>query len=577
MRIIAITSVLLLATVLHAEPPTPFQALERMPVKEVTVFKDGHAFVLHEGKMPVGEDGTVAMDYLPTPIIGTFWAYSSDENVPLVSTTASQHKVLVDRTALNLAELIEANVGAEVVVTEPRDEGGDLVYRATILEFPKQTGEEQEGVDIPYSGDKLTQKGNVVLLKTEAGTKVVNLEKIRDIAFTGDYRKVLPREEMRNLLTLRLGGNSQTRPAQADVGLLYLQQGIRWIPSYRITLDGKGNAAVKLQATLVNELADLQDVRVNLVVGVPSFKLKDTLDPIGLQQTLAQVEAAGRGRIDLNISNAYYSQVAAAAPASVSREGERDLGPEVAASGSNEELYIFNVEHITLRKGERMVFPVTEFTIPYENIYRLEVPYAPPAELMRNANFNSEQQSTLARLMEAPKVMHKIRLHNQSDFPLTTAPALILNGKQLLAQGMTMYGAPGADVDVDITAAVDVVVEKTDTETKRTPNAATWQGDEYGRVDLAGTIRLTNYRNEPMKVEVVRRVLGNVDSAAPDGKIEMVNVFEDTAFADAPWRPWVSWPWWWGHFNGIGRITWTIDLQPKQPSEVTYTWNYYWR
>ena len=29
----------------------PENALANMPVKEVTVFKDGHAFVLHEGQM----------------------------------------------------------------------------------------------------------------------------------------------------------------------------------------------------------------------------------------------------------------------------------------------------------------------------------------------------------------------------------------------------------------------------------------------------------------------------------------------------------------------------------------------
>ena len=42
----------------------PLSALARMPVKEVTVFKDGHAFVLHEGKMPTDADGRRA-DGLP--------------------------------------------------------------------------------------------------------------------------------------------------------------------------------------------------------------------------------------------------------------------------------------------------------------------------------------------------------------------------------------------------------------------------------------------------------------------------------------------------------------------------------
>ena len=33
----------------------PLSALAKMPVREVTVFKDGHALLLHEGKMPVEE------------------------------------------------------------------------------------------------------------------------------------------------------------------------------------------------------------------------------------------------------------------------------------------------------------------------------------------------------------------------------------------------------------------------------------------------------------------------------------------------------------------------------------------
>ncbi|MHC4494414.1 MAG: hypothetical protein ACYSYM_01165, partial [Planctomycetota bacterium] len=43
----------------HASKAAPAS----MPVKEITIFKDGHAFVLHEGKMPTGTDGNVSIDY----------------------------------------------------------------------------------------------------------------------------------------------------------------------------------------------------------------------------------------------------------------------------------------------------------------------------------------------------------------------------------------------------------------------------------------------------------------------------------------------------------------------------------
>jgi hypothetical protein len=130
---------------------------------------------------------------------------------------------------------------------------------------------------------------------------------------------------------------------------------------------------------------------------------------------------------------------------------------------------------------------------------------------------------------------------------------------------------------------VDVNVKKTDKETGRVPNAETWQGDKYGRVDLTGTIKLTNYRDQPVELEVVRNVLGNITEASGGGKIEMVNIFEDSSFAptgdyDYPyWWHWYSWPDWWHHFNGVGRISWTVKLDAGKSEELTYSWNYYWR
>lgn len=567
-----------------AAPATPFRALARLPVREVTVFKDGHAFVLHSGRLPVDSGGNVVMDYLPCPVIGTFWPFSADRRAPLVSVTASQHKVLVEHTTLSLTELIEANVGAQVMVTETSAQP----YAATILELPAQSSEEQEESSPPYTGEKLPQKGSVVLLKTSAGVKVVNLDRIQDISFVGAYKQVLPREEFRNLLTLKLGGNGAgQRQTEAEVGLLYLQRGIRWIPNYKVTIDGKGRATVKLQATLINELADLHDVTANLVIGVPTFDFKETPDPISLQQSVAQLSQYFQqdSRTAYGFANAIMSQ-------QTSRMGEMhreatpvagpslDLAPEVEEAGRSEDLFVFTIKHVTLRKGERMVMPIREFTMAYKDVFVLDLPFAPPTEVWRN--FDNNRQAELARMFAAPKVLHKIRLFNRSDCPLTTAPALILRDDRLLAQGLMTYTAPGADADLNLTAAMDVRVKKTDNEIKRTPNTVAWQGDQYGRVDLAGALTLTSYRPEPVTVEVVRHVLGNVDSADHDGKIEMVNVFEDSSFAGGAnplpgWWRWFSWPWWWRHFNGAGRVTWTVELQPRQPLDLAYTWNYYWR
>src|SRR5918992_134567 len=270
-----------------AEPAAPLEALAKMPVKEITVFKDGHALVLHAGRMPTDKNGDVLMDYLPHPVLGTFWPYSAEKDAKLVSTVASTRKVSLERTALNLRELIEANVGAEVIVTEAPVGEKPVSYHATILSVPEQTGEELEKTSPPTAGPLLGQKGSVVLFKTSEGKRAVNFERILDVTFRGDHKTKLAREEFRHLLTLNLQWPDNKPRPQADVGMMYVQRGVRWIPNYKVTLDGKGAATVRRQATLLNELTDLEDVTAHLVIGVPSFAFKDTTDPMSLQQQIA--------------------------------------------------------------------------------------------------------------------------------------------------------------------------------------------------------------------------------------------------------------------------------------------------
>jgi hypothetical protein len=373
---------------------------------------------------------------------------------------------------------------------------------------------------------------------------------------------------------------------------MYLQRSIRWIPNYKVTIDGKGTATVKLEATLINEMTDLKDVTANLVIGVPTFEFKDTLDPIGLQQALAQLSSSFRNDANsrLSMSNSIMVQTQAfdqnynndsggegGARAAAAR-GAGTLGPEIGAGTKSEDLYVFPVKHITLKKGQRMVLPVAEFTLSYKDVYVLDVAASPPPEL--RGNLNNEQLQVM-RMMSAPKVMHKIRLTNKSEYPLTTAPAMIFtadkSGDKVLGQGMMTYAATGGEEDLAITTAIDIKVKKTEAQTARTPNAATFNSHQYFRIDLEGKLVLTNFRTDTVEIEVVRNVLGNVTAADHDGKIEAVNMLEDMGTGASPtWLSSYSWPYWWHHFNGIGRMTWKFKLEPGKSIDLGYSWNYFW-
>src|SRR6186713_2434910 len=58
-----------------------------LPVREVTIFKDGHAFVLREETLAADDAGDIVLDDLPEPVLGTFWPYASG-GAKLLSATA---------------------------------------------------------------------------------------------------------------------------------------------------------------------------------------------------------------------------------------------------------------------------------------------------------------------------------------------------------------------------------------------------------------------------------------------------------------------------------------------------------
>lgn len=552
-------------------------ALAKMPVREVTVFKDGHAFVLHEGRMPVDASGSVLMDYLPTPVMGTFWPYSANPAAKLSAVTASQRRVQVEYVSSSIREFIQGNPGAAVSVKEQ----DGATYDAVIVGVPERSAAELDGPDRPGPVVASPRSGELVLLKTARGTKLVAINQIRDLTFKAAHRPKNSVEEFRNLLSMKLDWGGQKPEPTAAVGMVYLQKGIRWIPSYRVSLDGADTATVRLQATLINELTDLKDVTCNLVVGVPTFAFQGTTDPIGLQQSVGQLSPyfQQNSQTAFGFSNSIMTQTAGEGRGrgGLGREPEApiDLGPEVTGSERSEDLYVFAIQHVTLGKGQRMVLPVAEYSLKYQDVYALELPFGPPSGVQ--GSINSEQQAELARLLNRPKVMHKIRLQNSGPHPLTTAPALLVRGDRVLAQGLMTHTPVGAETDVPITASVEICVQRSDVETARKLDAEVYREQRLTRIDLKGKIHLHNLRPGPVDLEVTRYLLGQVDGADRDGQTAMIDPLDDDAVAAVRpgWWGSYNWPQWWARFNGIGRVTWKVRLEPGQELDLGYRWHYF--
>jgi hypothetical protein len=214
----ALPVLLLFSTMAHAADA----ALAKMPVKEVTVFKDGHAYVVHEGMLPATDKGEVQLDQLPNPVMGTFWPYVLPGQGTLKSVTAASTKVKIEHTATNFRELIEANIGAEVTLTEGTKPG----YNAKLLQLLSykawEVGE-QPMAAAPSGYVKTVPHSSVmVLAKTDDGTKAVPVDAITELKFKDKYNTKFLHEENRNLLTMNITHANAVPPKTVNVGMAYV-------------------------------------------------------------------------------------------------------------------------------------------------------------------------------------------------------------------------------------------------------------------------------------------------------------------------------------------------------------------
>lgn len=563
-------------------PASPASPSGMLKVREVSVFKDGHAYLVRHGKVPVGPDGDVVLENLPRPLLGTFWPFVPGDRARLAAVVAGKRRILQRRPADDLGELLAANPGAEVWIREAGKEPWVGTVQSVTLPPDRPAAAISPAVSRTSALPPIAAPAATVLVRTGDTTRLVPVAAVETVVFRGDPRREVEGEEERDALSLRLDWKGKAPDAEAEVGMGTVERGIRWIPSYRVEIDGAGKAQVRLHATLVNDLDDLEDVTLHLVVGVPSFDFKGTLDPLALPRDLAPLSAwfqtdPGSLTGGALASNVVVSQQYARS-SEFRRRDESQEGPAPEALGSaSEDLHVYTLRGITLKKGERMQAPVSEATMAYRDVHALDLPVSPPAEL-RGAATDARSREIL-RLMLSPKAVHRLRLENRTSDPLTTAPALVLKEGRVLGQGTMTYAPPGASVDLKVTAAVDLKVARCDEETGRAPNALRIDGNSFARVDLKGSITITNPRATAVTVEVSRWVPGAVNSCDHGGKATAVDPRGEEgwlASGDVPWGTW-NWPNWWSAVNGATEIRWAVTVEPGKTETLAYGWHYFWR
>ena len=568
-------------------------------VREITVFKDGHALVAREG-VGAPSDGKLVTSVVPESLLGTFWVAVEKGGPSLEAVSAEWRTVEEEVPCTSVAEIVRANAGrAATLVVMDGDTAttvtGTLLSLGTRTETreqlppPPQPTPHYYGWRPPPAPGRTRTVEDVetapefAAVRDDATETVtfVKLADIRRVEVDGSPALTRKIERRERALTLRFDRPSR-RPVK--VALVSVERGVRWIPEYRIEHPENGDRArVRFQASIVNDILDLKDVRAHFVVGVPRFSLGKALSPTALAEVPRLLSSyfdppspqggAGAGPNTNFYSNAIMSQgvmpVTGVGPARV------DAVPAGVAGDRAADLYVYHHERLTLAKGARASVTLWENDLPAEEVYTWDIESEPPKELWRH--FDQRRQREIASRLAEPKVMRALRLTNKLDAPLTTGAAALFRGGQILAQDILTYTSTGNSVDVPLTVAIDVNSSVRDEEVDRERNAVRIGSTNYTRVRMRSELRLVSFRKKSVSVKVSRSVFGKVVSAE-NGEATVQSQSEALSrLGRTPWWGWWGgyWPHWWWSANSFSSVEWTVDVPAGGTRTLVMEWDYY--
>ncbi len=302
---------------------------------------------------------------------------------------------------------------------------------------------------------------------------------------------------------------------------------------------------------IINDATDLDGVKVELVTGFPHLRFSDILSPVGMKEDLASfLESLRRGESRQEGGHPAVMQQRA----HVGRDGGGGPAmPDYGAAGegrAEEDLFLYPVGKVSLDRGERGYYPLFSASVPCEHIYRWSIP-ARIDDRGRRTRRDEERN-------KKPEVWHSLKLRNTTKVPWTTAPGETVRDGQILGQDMLKYTPRGGEQLLRITRAAGVKTDRAEFETDREPNARKFRGYHYDLVTVEGHLKVTNYKDKTITLEVTKTLAGEVKSTSPEAEVETPS----SGLRD---------------INPTNELTWTFDLEAGGSKEMTYTCDVYVR
>lgn len=463
----------LISTTLALQAPTISEA----KVVAASLFKNGYAMVVRE----VTVKGDSTLHVMPPMVsLGTFWVTGTD-SVKVREMTMAELKSDTTRPSMSFAETLRLNIGKDVTVTT-----------ATLG---------------TRTGKLLGVQGEMIVLQTET-VMMFPMAEIRLLSFPGAPNLNVTESTINRGLRVRTSG-------QGKILLMGLERGLTWAPSYALELLDKKNLRFFAKSTVLNDLGTLDNVELRFVTGFPNVPWATLQEPLLSGQSVDQFVnfinsiggvPDGRGSGFSARREMMTQNMASQAPA--------DFGggwdPSGAAEQMAEDLFFYRQPNVSLKQRERSLFLLFEAKAEYDQVFICDL--------------QPSVSETGERFAEMPKgpadVWNTIRFTNTAGQPLTTAPLTVFKDGQVLGQDTMSYTSAGSKAQVKMSKALDIRIESEEEEVSRQRQALkSSNGVDFDLVTLKGTISVRNRKADDVKVEIAKRVSGEVTGSTGTPKV----------------------------------------------------------
>lgn len=513
-------------------------------VVSVSMFKNGYAFVTRE--IPL-TNGMAKVVEVPQTSLGSLWFWTNEGQIDSVTSLDESKPTSIKIPFEKTQDVLGANIGRKFSFT--------LAYTEVKDDHKSDKKQTYEGVLRNFGN-------NFVAVETAEGTVMFSFDKVESVT-AKDAGVVLTHEE-KGEETARFY-QVKTKNNAKSVMMMSLERGMAWAPGYAIDLSSPDKLIFTAKSTVLNDLLDFEGAKVRLITGFPNLQFQNILDPLtsrmSVDDWLRSISGGVPGGIAGGMGGGGFAnnrageitRKAGAADLSAGRGLVPDSidhitfdptdnslivrgadGQAINVRGEQlEDLYFYDLDNVTLKKGSRSYQYLYQFETPYKRIYSWDGEAGTP-------------------------VYNKIKFKNQTGKPISTAAASMFKKGEVVGQGMMNYTAANTEAELTVGRSLDI---KTSSSTDLIDRAVGAIKDKKGNptmdlITYETELEIENPKEEAIQFTIKKNVYGEVLKMEPKGESDVTK----TGLRGS---------------NPVTALKWDLKLEPGSTTKVTIRYKTY--